>query len=278
MNSRLVRLVNNARLESSSSDSALIFWILRIGVAGCFIGHGAFGVITKAAWVPYFAVAGIGESMAWPLMPMVGWMDIAIGVLALAWPCRALFVWAALWATWTALLRPLAGESVFEFLERAGNYGVPLAILAVIGTQGSFFRRATDIWPEFAEANRGRLILALRLTTVVLLVGHAGLGLFVQKAGLADHYAALGFSNPEAVVPFVGAMEFFLVAIVLLIPRPGLFIAVCIWKIATESLFVVAGAPFWEVIERFGSYAAPFALATLLWKARPQADMEPAAA
>jgi hypothetical protein len=33
---------------------------------------------------------------------------------------------------------------------------------------------------------------------------------------------------------------------------------------ATEFLFVAAGAPIWEFVERAGSYAAPLALAVLL--------------
>jgi hypothetical protein len=47
-------------------------------------------------------------------------------------------------------------------------------------------------------------------------------------------------------------------------PSVILLVSICIWKLATESLFVVARAPIWEVIERFGSYAAPIALACLL--------------
>jgi hypothetical protein len=72
--------------------STWIEWILRIGVAACFIGHGAFGIITKAV-----------------------------------------IAWMAVWAVWTALLRPLAGQSVSEFIERAGNFGVPLALLYLSG-------------------------------------------------------------------------------------------------------------------------------------------------
>jgi hypothetical protein len=87
----------------------------------CFIGHGAFGILTKAAWVPYFAVAGVGETAAWRLMPLIGGVDIAIGVLVFVWPCRALFAWAATWAMWTAALRPFAGQGWSEFFERAGN-------------------------------------------------------------------------------------------------------------------------------------------------------------
>jgi len=247
---------------SRCSDEAAVL-ALRVGVAGCFIGHGAFGLITKAAWVPYFAVGGVGEPLAWRLMPWVGTMDIAMGLLALAWPCRALFIWAALWATWTALLRPFSGEPVWEFIERAGNYGVPFALLAIVGIEGPLFTRLPARWPlEGAQLNFVSWIL--RLTTALLLTGHAGLGLFAHKAGLAHHYAALGVGNPAALVPAVGAFEFFLAALVLLRPQPGFLLGVCAWKVATESLFLVAGAPVWELIERFGSYAAPLALAALI--------------
>ena len=258
-------ITQGAVQRSDEAAAPLLPWVLRVGVAGCFIGHGAFGVMTKAAWVPYFAVGGIGEPLAWQLMPVIGLMDIAMGVLALVWPCRALFVWAALWATWTALLRPLAGESGWEAIERAGNYGVPLALLAVVGTDGSLFRRLAFRWPKLEPAKRTLLVWVLQLTTAALLIGHGGLGLIAHKAGLAKHYAALGAGQPAALVPVIGAFEFFLAALVLLRPRPGLFVVICVWKIATESLFLVAGAPVWELIERFGSYAAPLALFLLLF-------------
>src|SRR5262252_2166807 len=31
-------------------------WLLRLGVIGCCLGHGAYGVLTKEAWVPYGGV------------------------------------------------------------------------------------------------------------------------------------------------------------------------------------------------------------------------------
>src|SRR4051812_31741207 len=113
-----------------------LLWILRTGVAMCYLGHGAFGLITKAAWLPFFAVASVPESQAWAMMPWIGTMDVAIAFLAFIWPCRALFGYAAVWALWTALLRPLAGQGWPEFFERAGNYGVPIAILVVVGLRG----------------------------------------------------------------------------------------------------------------------------------------------
>ena len=251
-------------------------WVLRVGSAACFVGHGAFGVITKAAWVPYFAVAGIGGPMAWRLMPWVGWMDITIGVLVLLWPCRALHVWGVVWCLWTALLRPLSGEPIWESLERAGNYGVPLAILAAVGLSGPLFARLPGNGFALEDQTRRRLGRVLQAVTVTLLVGHAGLGLFIRKPGLALHYAAVGFSASAAIVPLVGGLEFFLSGLVLFLPRSGLLLFICGWKIATESLFLVAGAPIWELVERFGSYAAPLALALLL--ARPVPDRaEPSA-
>src|SRR5262245_2443222 len=102
-------------------------WTLRIGAFMCFVGHGAFGVITKEAWVPYFGVAGIGRETAFHLMPLVGVVDIIVGCSMLIRPRPAVACWMVLWAAWTALLRPLSGETGWEALERAGNYGVPAA-------------------------------------------------------------------------------------------------------------------------------------------------------
>ena len=251
----------------AATAETVIQWILRVGVAGCFIGHGAFGVITKAAWLPYFGVGGVGESMAWRLMPWIGWMDITMGILALIRPCRALFIWGVVWCVWTALLRPLAGEPVWEFVERAGNYGVPLALLVALGPGASWFGRLPAA--PSARSSRTRLAWTLRLTTFTLLAGHAGLGFFAHKTGLAHHYAALGVADAVALVPFVGAFEFLLAGLVLVSPHPVLLLGVCCWKMISEALFLVSGAPLWEFVERFGSYTAPLALAFLLMNFPP---------
>ena len=69
-------------------DQAALYWLLRIACGLEFIGHGAFGVITKAAWVPYFGVMGIPARWAWKLMPVVGSVDIFLGLLVLLKPLR----------------------------------------------------------------------------------------------------------------------------------------------------------------------------------------------
>jgi hypothetical protein len=113
--------------------STRIFWLLRLACAAEFIGHGAFGIITKAVWVPYFGVVGIPEDLAYRLMPVIGTIDISLGIIVLLTPVRAALLYMAFWGFMTATIRPIAGEPIWEFLERAPNWGVPLALLYLRG-------------------------------------------------------------------------------------------------------------------------------------------------
>lgn len=247
------------KLNESGREERTLELLLRIGVAGCYIGHGAFGVMGKEAWLPYFAVAGIGPDLARTLMPVVGSFDILIGLLALVTPRPAVLVYAATWGVWTALLRPLSGESVFETLERAGNYGVPIAFLILVGVAWRPTRRwlrEVDVSALTPERRR-RVMMALRVAVATLLVGHGGLAL-LGKPLLADHLAAIGL--PAGSLALVGAFEMALAAAVLIKPVPGLLLGILAWKVATEALYPLTGAPFWEFVERAGSYIAPLAL------------------
>ena len=88
----------------------------------------------KAAWVPYFGVVGIPPEMAWKLMPFVGTVDVTIGLLVcFVRPLRALLLYMAIWGFVTATFRPLAGEPIWEFIERIPNWAIPLAFLCVRG-------------------------------------------------------------------------------------------------------------------------------------------------
>ncbi len=117
-----------------------IEWVLRIAVAGEFIGHGVFAVMGKASWVSYFAAVGIGEAGALQLMPIIGAMDIILGLLVLVRIVPVALLWMAIWGFATALIRPLAGEPIWDFVERFANWGAPLALyLLTKGT--SWWRR-----------------------------------------------------------------------------------------------------------------------------------------
>lgn len=115
------------------AHALLLFWLLRLACVFEYLGHGAFGVITKAAWVPYYGVLGIPESWAYILMPLTGSVDLFLGFLVLLKPIRAALLYMALWGLWTALLRPLSSEPIWETIERAPNYLVPAALLYLRG-------------------------------------------------------------------------------------------------------------------------------------------------
>ena len=236
--------------------------ILRVGVAACFIGHGAFGVLQKPEWVVFFQLFGIADATALRLMPLIGTVDIAIGLLALLAPSRALFAYAFFWCLLTAALRPIIGLSIAETLERAGNYGVPLALLLLAG-RGPWLQRFTG---EHAPPERRHLLFTVsQLTTAVLLIGH-GLLALQGKPLLQEHVHALGL--PAEMTFVMGMLDLSAAIAVLILPSAPLFAAVAIWKLGTEGLFLVAGAPVFEFIERGGSYAAPLAAAWLLARAQ----------
>jgi hypothetical protein len=253
-----------APVDVANPGTIVAYWALRIAAAMCFIGHGAFGFITKADWLPYFAVVGIPESRAWMLMPLIGALDVTAGMAVLFAPRGLALAYMAVWAMWTALLRPLSGDSIFEALERAGNYGVPLALLALTALPRSWdsLLHRLDA-PSTDRRSHDNTVRILTWTCALLLAGHGLLGAIGQKALLTSHYATIGL--PSGATPIIGWFEVVLAAAIVVRPRVRLLLFVVAWKLATETLFVVSGAPVWEFVERFGSYGAPLALAALLW-------------
>jgi hypothetical protein len=249
-----------------------LHWILRLGVIGCFLGHGAYGVLTKEAWMPYFGVVGIDRACAYGLMPWIGMMDIGLGLTMTVVPLRIVLLHLTVWGLWTAALRPLSGEAVWECLERAGNYGVPLAFLMLAGVPRCWRGWYTPVWPSAASplsAERARALHALlRVTTFFLLLGHDALGAFDNSPALTAHYASVGLRNITldglTLTQMVGGVEIALAVAVLVAPFPGLLLGICLWKMGTEALFLTAGALPFEWIERAGSYVAPLALYVLM--------------
>ena len=116
--------------------------ILRLGIFGSFLGHGVFALQAKAGWLPYFTAVGMTEAMGKTLLPLIGVMDLVVAGLALLYPLRVVLVWASIWGLWTALLRPIAGQPIWDFVERWANWAAPLALLALQG----FPRKLKDLW------------------------------------------------------------------------------------------------------------------------------------
>ena len=245
-----------------------LHWTLRLACVGCYAGHGAFGLLRKPAWLAYFHLFGIGDRTGLALMPIIGSVDILLALLTLLRPMRAALLWMTCWAAFTALLRPLAGEGWWEAIERAGNVGPPLALLLLSGrparARGWWARITADDTAGADPRGVARVAAVLRATTGLLLIGHGGFGAFMHKAILERHYAAVGLSalpvSITALARGIGGFEIVLGAFATAWPLPPLLLTVTAWKVATELLYPIAGAPIWEFLERTGSYAAPLAL------------------
>jgi hypothetical protein len=245
-----------------------LYWLLRLGVVGCYIGHGAYGFLTKEAWVPYFGVVGIDHTWAYRLMPWIGAMDVSLGLTMAVVPLRIVLLHLTVWGLWTAALRPLSGDSVWELVERAGNYGVPLAFLVLVGVPRSRRGWFAPVRPSTLSpltADRARVMHGiLRVTTCLLLLGHGALGALHNKAALTVHYASIGLQNIVVggltLTQVVGGVEIVLAVAVLVAPLRSLLIGICLWKMASETLFLTSGSLPFEWIERAGSCMAPLAM------------------
>lgn len=118
-------------------------WVLRVAVALEFTGHGILAFNQKASWFAFFKPFGIEPEAAGVIMRIVGVLDMSLAVLLLIRPVRGAVLWMALWGMWTALLRPIAGESIVEWIERGPNWGAPLALLVLLGLP----KKARDLLP-----------------------------------------------------------------------------------------------------------------------------------
>ena len=121
----------------------IIKWILRLAVAGEFAGHGVLALQGKLVWVGWISqLTSASTELATQLLFLVGLADLAVALIVLIKPIRLVLLWAALWSFWTALLRPIVGEPVWDFVERAANWGAPLALLFLLGWPKSL----RDLW------------------------------------------------------------------------------------------------------------------------------------
>ena len=255
------------RAKASRSLPDLIPILLRVGVSLCFYGHGTFGFLYKESWVPFFSYFGVDREWARPLECVIGSIDYSVATLALLIPFPALFAYAAVWGAWTAFLRPLTGLGWWELFDRAGNFGVALAVLALYRSAG--FTNRQWFKPSFPRLDSERKVIVvarvLQITTALFLLGHAGLAFGQRKALLAYHMesvaAMVGMHDPlQYLLRMSGLVDVALMCAVLCYPGPRMFRLALGWKIAIESLYPLLGDYIWEFIERGGNYVAPLAL------------------
>lgn len=217
--------------------------IFRLACAMCYIGHGTFGIITKPIWCNYFGVFGIGEEMAYQLMPVVGIADIAMGLILIVHPMRFAAAWLVFWGLFTASLRPLSGEPFAQLIERAGNFGAPLLLLMLSVTSKSGFAWLFEVLKpkeSLTEKELGTSISSMQLFGALLLAGHGWLNA-VYKDQL-----------PVGIFEIAGAI------IILVKPVKNLVLVLFAWKVISEMFYPAWVVPEW--VERGGSYAMLLAL------------------
>ena len=113
----------------------------------------------------YLATAGIGRTITPTLLPLIGAMDIALGVAVVLYPHPLLLAWAVVWALAAAAMRPLSGESAWTAVEMSGNWLPALALLwDTTASEGTTYQ-----W---------------MLTTVVLLMLLVAATLLLRQTGL----------------------------------------------------------------------------------------------
>lgn len=103
-------------------------WLLRIGVFLTFLGHGVFALKGNPNWIPYLEIIGFSTITSQKTMFYIGVLDIIVAVVVLIKPNKLFILWAFLWAFLTALIRPIAGEPIWAFVERGANWIVPLCL------------------------------------------------------------------------------------------------------------------------------------------------------
>jgi hypothetical protein len=237
-----------------------IYYALRVASAMCFIGHGSFGIIKKAIWSNYFGVFGIGHDASLRLMPLIGSIDILMGIIILVYPIRAIIAWLVIWGTITALLRPLSGEPFAEFIERAGNFGAPLAMIILSGGVSAHFKKLfSPIKPgdQLDKTILQSVTACLRFVVFFLFIGHGWLNV-IEKRSLVDQYRMLGFVDPARTAQLIGMFEIIAAFGVLIRPIRAFVLVLFIWKITSELFY-----PHYELfewVERGGSYGCILAL------------------
>jgi len=121
-------------MHTEIDHKTFALWVLRIGVAGTFIGHGVFAIMGKASWFQYFHPFGITDvEVITNMLLFVGVMDLMLAAHVLIRPWRPLVLWMAVWGLWTAMIRwPFGPDPIWDFVERWSNWAAPLALAALM--------------------------------------------------------------------------------------------------------------------------------------------------
>lgn len=122
-------------IDMSKINLMRIEWLLRFGVFLTFLGHGFFAFMGKAQWIKYLTVLGFSDTVALKLMTYIGVIDILIAIIVLLKPHKYIVFYAFVWAFATALIRPISGEPIWDFVERGSNWVAPLCLYILLNSK-----------------------------------------------------------------------------------------------------------------------------------------------
>jgi hypothetical protein len=114
-----------------------VHWLLRLGVIGCFIGHGALGAPhNKPGLTAHYASIGLQNIVAGglTLTQVIGGLEMVLALTVLVALLPSLLLGICLWKMGTEALFMTAGSLPFEWIERAGSYVAPLALYYLVVT------------------------------------------------------------------------------------------------------------------------------------------------
>lgn len=115
------------------NNEKIVSWILRVGVAGEFLGHGVFALQGKSDWVKWIGqLLNTSPEASATLLMIIGVADLLTALIVLVKPMKPVLLWAAAWGLWTAFLRPMVGLPIWDFIERFANWAAPLALYYIM--------------------------------------------------------------------------------------------------------------------------------------------------
>lgn len=137
--------------KSVKMDNRYLFHIvLRLGIFGTFLGHGIFALSVRPDWIPFLTTVGFSVESATSVMVLIGALDIMVAITILVLPLRIVLIWAAIWAFSAAIIRPLSGAHILDFVERSANWTLPLVLLFLQG----FPKNTKDLFSIYSKSNK----------------------------------------------------------------------------------------------------------------------------
>ena len=126
--------------EPEIKDSTIdtIFFLCKLCLALLLIGHAGFGfAVQKQMLIDHWQSIGVNADA--DFISQIGYAEFALGVLIFIAPIRPLIFLALGWKLFTEFLYVPADTvtgmgivNIFEWIERWGDYGIPLAMLYVL--------------------------------------------------------------------------------------------------------------------------------------------------